>query len=220
MIPVLATSIIFATLGSAQRGPYTVSYYQASHNGNLGCSPRLHKLQCFRIPAFECCEAPPGRQYFPHAKAESGGETGFVSFHTTDSSGDCLGCTAGGVLGDCYNNSPFEPISVYPLNHKICETPYNDNPSRNKRTMSDVKDKIPIVEGTGGEASVPKVCNKINAISIQGVSYYLNTDLNEEFMNDFHNMPGEEIIKKYALVEADVVDGEGKGQTPQDKQSS
>jgi len=62
--------------------------------------------------------------------------------------------------------------------------------------MSDVKQEIPIVEGAGGEASIPKVCNKINAISIQGVSYYLTTDLNDEFMNDFHNMPGEEIIKK------------------------
>ena len=86
--------------------------------------------------------------------------------------------------------------------------------------MSDGKDKIPLVEGTGVEASLPKVCNKINAISIQGMSYYLNTDLNDEFMNDFHNLPGEEIIRKYALVEADVVDGENEGQPPKDKQSS
>jgi hypothetical protein len=86
--------------------------------------------------------------------------------------------------------------------------------------MVDVKEKIPIVESTGGEASAPKVCNKINAISIQGVSYYLTTDLNDEFMNDFHNMPGEEMIKKYALVEADVVDAEKEAQTPQGKQSS
>jgi hypothetical protein len=86
--------------------------------------------------------------------------------------------------------------------------------------MSEVKEKTPIVEVTGGEASVPRVCNKINAISIQGVSYWLNTDLNDEFMNDFHNLPGEEIIKKYGLVEADVVDAETEGQTPQDKQSS
>jgi hypothetical protein len=44
--------------------------------------------------------------------------------------------------------------------------------------------------------------------------------LNEEFMNDFHNLSGEEIVRKYALVKADVVDGENEGQTPKDKQSS
>ena len=86
--------------------------------------------------------------------------------------------------------------------------------------MSDGKDKIPLVEGTGVEASMPMVCNKINAISIQGVSYYLNIELNDEFMDDFHNLSGEEIVRKYALVKADVVDGENEGQTPKDKQSS
>lgn len=57
-----------------------------------------------------------------------------------------------------------------------------------------------------------KVCNKIKAISVQGVSYYLNTDLDDEFMNGFHKYPGEEIMKKYALVEAEVFDAE-KGDT-------
>lgn len=86
--------------------------------------------------------------------------------------------------------------------------------------MSGGKDKIPLVEGTGVEASMPMVCNKVNAISMHGVSYYLNTDLNDEFMHDFHNLSGEEIVRKYALVKADVVDGENEGQTPKDKQSS
>ena len=74
--------------------------------------------------------------------------------------------------------------------------------------MFEIRDKIPIVKGTGGEASVPKTSNKINAVSIQGVDYYPNTDLDDEFMNGFHNLPSEEIIKKYALVEAEIVDTE------------
>ena len=86
--------------------------------------------------------------------------------------------------------------------------------------MSGGKDKIPLVEGTGVEASMPMVCNKVNAISMHGVSYYLNTDLNDEFMHDFHNLSGEEIVRKYALVKADVVDGENEGPTLKDKQSS
>lgn len=89
-----------------------------------------------------------------------------------------------------------------------------------KRTMSDVNEKIPIAEGTGGEASVPKVCHKINAISVDGVSYYLNTDLNDELMNDFYNLPSEEIVKKYKLREAEVVDAEREGQASQGKQRS
>jgi hypothetical protein len=84
--------------------------------------------------------------------------------------------------------------------------------------MSDVKEKIPIAEGSGREGYVPKTSSKVNAISVDGVSYCLNTDLNEEFIHDFHNLPGEEIIKKYKLREAEVVDAverEGQG-----KQSS
>lgn len=86
--------------------------------------------------------------------------------------------------------------------------------------MSGGKNKFPLVEGIGVEASMPMVCNKINAISIHGVSYYLNTDLNDEFMNDFHNLSREEIVRKYVLIKANVVDGEDEGQTPKDKQSS
>lgn len=41
--------------------------------------------------------------------------------------------------------------------------------------MTEIKKKLPIVEGTGGEASVPKTSNKIKAVSMQGVYYYLNT---------------------------------------------
>lgn len=85
--------------------------------------------------------------------------------------------------------------------------------------MSEIKDKIPIVKSTGGEASVPKTSNKINAISIQGVAYYLNTELDEEFMDDFHNLPGEELVKKYSLVEANLVDAEREVQTLQDKRT-
>jgi hypothetical protein len=39
-------------------------------------------------------------------------------------------------------------------------------------------------------------------------------------MNDFHNLPGEEIVKKYNLREADVVGAEREGQASQGKQSS
>lgn len=67
---------------------------------------------------------------------------------------------------------------------------------------------------------MPKTSNKINAVSIQGVDYYLNTDLDDEFMNDFHNLPGEEIIKKYALVEAEIVDAEKEAHISQDKRNS
>jgi hypothetical protein len=67
---------------------------------------------------------------------------------------------------------------------------------------------------------VPKTSSKVNAISVDGVSYYLNTDLKDEFMNDFHNLPGEEIVKKYKLREAEVVDAEREGQASQGKQSS
>jgi hypothetical protein len=86
--------------------------------------------------------------------------------------------------------------------------------------MSNVKEKIPIAEGSGREGYVPKTSSKINAISVDGVSYCLSTDLDEEFMNDFHNLPGEEIVKKYNLREADVVGAEREGQASQGKQSS
>lgn len=52
------------------------------------------------------------------------------------------------------------------------------------------------------------------------MSYYLNTDLDDEFMNDFHNMPGENIIKKYGLRQAEVVDAQKEAQTSQDKGNS
>lgn len=86
--------------------------------------------------------------------------------------------------------------------------------------MSVVHEKLPIIEGAGGEASVPKTSSKSNAISIQGVDYYLATDLTDEFMNDFHNLPGKELIKKYDLIEAEVVDAEREAQKPQDERNS
>lgn len=39
-------------------------------------------------------------------------------------------------------------------------------------------------------------------------------------MNEFHEFHGEEIMKKYALVEAEVVNAEKEVQTLQDKQNS
>jgi hypothetical protein len=104
--------------------------------------------------------------------------------------------------------------------YNIFELLRNEYFGGTQRTMFVIKDKIPLVRGTGGDAFVPKTSNKINAVSIQGMDYYLNTDLNDEFMNDIHNLPSEKIIKRYALVEADVVDAEGEAQTPQDKQNS
>lgn len=86
--------------------------------------------------------------------------------------------------------------------------------------MTEVKQKLTVVEGTGGEASVPKTSNKINAVSMQGVYYYLETNLNEDFMEDFHNLPSEDIVNKYALVEVEVVDAKRDAQTPQRKQNS
>lgn len=86
--------------------------------------------------------------------------------------------------------------------------------------MSDVKEKIPLVEGASGEAFMQETSSRINAISIQGVSYYLNTDLDDEFMNDFHDLPGEELVNKYGLREAEVVDAEKEAQAYQEKQSS
>lgn len=67
---------------------------------------------------------------------------------------------------------------------------------------------------------MPKTSNKINAVSMQGVYYYLKTNLNEDFMEDFHNLPSEDIVNKYALVEVEVVDAKRDAQTPQRKQNS
>ena len=52
------------------------------------------------------------------------------------------------------------------------------------------------------------------------MSYYLNTDLDDELMNDFYNLLGEEIVKKYCLREAEVINAEKEAQASQDKGNS
>lgn len=52
------------------------------------------------------------------------------------------------------------------------------------------------------------------------MSYCLNTDLDDEFINDFYNLLGEEIVKKYGLREAEVISAEKEAQASQDKGDS
>jgi hypothetical protein len=186
---VLVNSIAFASFALAQneKGPYTITYLETSNNGNLACNTRQRTLSCRKKPAFDCCEAPPGRQFFTHARATSDGTPGIVSFHS---------CVAGGVLNACYNKSPFEPVAIFPVDHNICETIYNDYLGKIKRSMDAGKEKLPLVPGASGEATVPKVCSKVNAISIQGVEYHLAMGLNNELMKDFRSLSDEEMVKK------------------------
>ncbi|KAK5675125.1 hypothetical protein LTS10_012199 [Elasticomyces elasticus] len=81
--------------------------------------------------------------------------------------------------------------------------------------------KIPVSNGVVGAISMPGKCNKINVVSIGGQDYHLNMDLHDEFMNDFHNMGDNDIVRKYALVKINtaeeqdarqVSDAEGKSE--------
>ncbi|KAK3632821.1 hypothetical protein LTR56_016144 [Elasticomyces elasticus] len=75
-------------------------------------------------------------------------------------------------------------------------------------------DKTSISNSVGGAISMPGVRKNINAVTIDGHDYHLTTELHEEFMHDFHNMAGDAMVKKYALVKVHTADERDGRQVP------
>jgi len=186
--------MMFFTAGTlAASGPYTIRYYGVP-SGNVHCCAR--SISCRNVPQLDCCESPPSPSSFPEVYVNSGGQPGIVSFHETDAGGECLGCSNTGSINTCITNVPFEPVAVLDPNSALCSTTANDYP--NKRSVPQIK--TPIIEGTGGNASVPAVCNRLNAVGIAGIDYEIPEEGRDEFMKDFIDMSDEELISKWALI--------------------
>lgn len=83
-----------------------------------------------------------------------------------------------------------------------------DTPDRN---TSAPQSKIPILEGTGGEASVPSKCHKPSEVAFGGSSYKVPekamVEGHREFYEDMVNISDEQLVEKWALVRLGEDDG-------------
>ncbi|KAK6438824.1 hypothetical protein LTR95_004975 [Oleoguttula sp. CCFEE 5521] len=215
MISQTLVVLLSASIVSAQ---YSVRWY-SNPPGNAGfaapaCIGREFSLGCPDIPGYQCCEAPPGREEFIYVRVTSSGVPGVVAFHDTDSWGGCLGCTVTGTLNICYNNVPFETVSILPVNRRLCQTIGNSSPiwKRNGGALignGAFPKTDSIIPGTGGNASIPATCNKISMVTVNDVDYHLEDgQMQEEFMRDYHGpMGGDQFVEKYGLKPMNVGNG-------------
>ena len=189
---------LLAILPLTLAGPYQVTYYGYPTAGHIQCSTQVRRLHCYNLNGYECCEAPPSHNSFPTVQGFTSGPAGVLIFHSLiASTGGCGGCTTTGSLNTCYENSPFETTSIFPVGYKKCIDVGNQSPS--KRSENGVMSKGP-GKAEGGDDTIPSVCRKLNVVSIGEMDYALDgVKVDDEFVENLMHMTEEDFVKKYDL---------------------
>jgi hypothetical protein len=185
-------SLCLVLLAAARQATsqYTIKYWAGS-----GCSP--NGLQCANIPAFDCCDAPPGGgSVFHSIRVTSSGAPGVVIFTFPTAGGGCGGCQFTGSINTCYNNdNPFN--TAYVVNpFSVCSAA--TIAEREVLANLTMADKIPI---SNAAASAPSECRASHqpdeAIS-DGHIYDITGPHRDAIISDLLELPAEEFATKWA----------------------
>ena len=193
-------SLVYASVAAAQ---YDIKWYNT--NGCCG-----YNLGCRNYPAYRCCEEPPSLSTFPYAKVLSSGPPGILVWHELSTIGGCAEVTSTGSINQCYQNAPFEPITVTPIpgakrrrsisadgNGTLID---NDFGHTNMTATATEKNKEPLPPGSKPEDFEAQGCGKINSVELNGMHYIIEEGvLNEAFVEDLHKMDHNDLIQKYKL---------------------